>query len=631
MEESSQAHGNSSTLALLRAIREDNVQKVGELVARDDIVINYKNNDGEFALLLALCNNEILNRVLRAPAVDVYMKDNCGDTAMHVAVKKNYVEAIKTILEHDKLCMFSMEDDDALKTPLEIACSTQGRCGVVHAFFKHLTGLYQRNKNSTTTVSTLCSRAPRLLKDVIIREFKESLLTAVKHERKYVVRIILEYVTINEICVTFDPFTLHAAVDNNSVEITRMLLEHDRRFVYVEDFEGHTALRLQCASVRPNREIIRLLLCAEGLMNIFDSFDRLASRMLLMLLSAVINDDLYPHVIAERTKQILLVVFDDELFQADDNNQERALDRFVRKYHSLLVKIVYEAARYFYSEVVHEVLEFCRDKLDVSSTTTTTVSTPLHAAAESGDSRTAEYLLEYDARALNSYDSSGLTPLHVAAKHISLGVVTCLLKNDLIEVNKRTSDGQTLFQLATSYSSLVHTGLIELLLADERFEHPIGVHSIYFVQLWTTWCRRHEAHLEDAISYYEANQCNEKLLLYGAAMRDNNCVQRLVEEVPNLYEMTWNMNDGRNRTVLHWAAVVGHFETVKFLVDRAYVHGLDTECKDADGLTAMRLANRNGHYAVSDYIRTKPCGCDSAMNDHNSQSSSTRSCNTRSL
>ena len=64
--------------------------------------VNSKNSIGTTALIIAVGrkHNSIVKLLLDQPAVDVNVKDICGGTALHYAVKNNNAEGARMLLLH---------------------------------------------------------------------------------------------------------------------------------------------------------------------------------------------------------------------------------------------------------------------------------------------------------------------------------------------------------------------------------------------------------------------------------------------------------------------------------------------------------------------------------------------------
>ena len=66
-------------------------------------------------------------------------------------------------------------------------------------------------------------------------------------------------------------------------------------------------------------------------------------------------------------------------------------------------------------------------------------------------------------------------------------------------------------------------------------------------------------------------------------------------------ELDPNSRDVDDQTALHLAAMNGHLEAVRLLLD----HGADLEVRDEDGRTPLDLANAHRHVQVADLLRER--------------------------
>ena len=78
-------------------------------------------------------------------------------------------------------------------------------------------------------------------------------------------------------------------------------------------------------------------------------------------------------------------------------------------------------------------------------------------------------------------------------------------------------------------------------------------------------------------------------------------------------EVDLNVQDKHGRTALHDASRAGHFETVKFRLEK----GADINVQDENGQTALYDASRAGHFETVKFLLEK--GADINVQDENGQ------------
>ena len=232
--------------------------------------------------------------------------------------------------------------------------------------------------------------------------------------------------------------------------------------------------------------------------------------------------------------------------------------------------------------------------------------TALHCAAEIGQQRIVELLLQYECDT-NSQDQSGLTALHYAVIGGHENVVKLLLPKTQ-SINQKSIDGRTPWSCAKS------SGLfkIERLLVEAGADimpdskGGMGVSNVATVLRGDTtipseeyrkaterffWAAEHgdlEAFLvalSKGVNAKEKDLRHSKTALHWAAEKGHmDITQMLLERGSDVTDL-----DRYRETPLHYAAGCGHETIVKVLLS----HNSDLSVKDNRGRTALRCARDN--------------------------------------
>lgn len=185
-------------------------------------------------------------------------------------------------------------------------------------------------------------------------------------------------------------------------------------------------------------------------------------------------------------------------------------------------------------------------------------ATPLHWAAERGSVQAAELLLQNGCPVDTRDKLTGSTPLHWAVEYDMQALAAVLIRSGA-DVDAMSNEGGTALLLAVERDSI---GSVELLIgagADVNLCNSEGIAPLHWA-----------AHGRPEIA---------KLLIENRAD---------VDAVESTY----------GKTPLIQAAKYGFVEIVEMLVQA----GASTSIKDAEGLTALEWAEREGHVGVVDRL-----------------------------
>lgn len=195
--------------------------------------------------------------------------------------------------------------------------------------------------------------------------------------------------------------------------------------------------------------------------------------------------------------------------------------------------------------------------------------TVMHIAAQAGAAHIVEYLLDFPNIDVNVQGGQSQTPLHLACEEGHIDIVTMLLNHPFVYVNPRDEMRQTPLYLACEKG---HLGVVRALLACEQIDVEAGDE-----RGWTP--------LHVACESAAGEPIVSELLLQATIDID--------KQIPS---------DGA--TALHIAAFMGHFKTVRNLLE----HGADpritcTRWIGPDGGVGQDAAGVAGKIEIVDLIR----------------------------
>lgn len=277
----------------------------------------------------------------------------------------------------------------------------------------------------------------------------------------------------------------------------------------------------------------------------------------------------------------------------------------------------------------------CGEQADVNVSTKDNAMTPLHMAAESKNFPAVEILLEQPQLKLDAKTKKGDTALHFAMPDVRLAEA---LLDRGFNINARNDEGIAAIHLATSLDSydavkfLVERRDIRLNLktkAGKTALHVAVAESCPAVlqrllitpgiNLETRDCQGdsplHIAVQKGDLGYMKlvlqardidciAGTFNLRKALFLACTRSNDmahAVECLLSD--SSIDLDYLLPNGR--VVLHYAAEMGHVNTVKVLLE----HGANPRMRSSDHLdsNAEDIASAAGHHEVADVIRDFRC------------------------
>ncbi len=206
--------------------------------------------------------------------------------------------------------------------------------------------------------------------------------------------------------------------------------------------------------------------------------------------------------------------------------------------------------------------------------------TALHCAAESGQQRIVELLLQYESDT-DSQDQHGLTPLHYAVIGGHENVVKLLLPK-IRSINQKSKDGRTPWSCAKSLGQTQ----IECLLLEAGADIPRDWTGSVGVSDAATAPREDTNVLLFPEEYKKATE----RLFWAAENGDLEALLLALGKGVNVNEKDlWH-----SKTALHWAAEKGHTDITQMLLERgSYVRNLDRYKE-----TPLHYAANSGHESI---------------------------------
>ena len=205
--------------------------------------------------------------------------------------------------------------------------------------------------------------------------------------------------------------------------------------------------------------------------------------------------------------------------------------------------------------------------------------TALHCAAQIGQQRIVELLLQYECDT-NSQDQYGLTPLHYAVIGAHENIVKLLLPRTQ-SINWKSEDGRTPWSCAKSSG---HTQIERLLVEAGAQIMPDSKGTLEVSDLVTA--------LKDDTSE-EYKKATERLF-WAAEHGDLEVLLLALGKGVNV-----NAKDLRHsKTALHWAAEKGHMNITQMLLER----GSDVTNLDRYRETPLHYAANSGHETIVELL-----------------------------
>lgn len=266
-------------------------------------------------------------------------------------------------------------------------------------------------------------------------------------------------------------------------------------------------------------------------------------------------------------------------------------------------------------DLVQLLLEF---NPDIEAPSRFSGSTPLEAAAASGEALIVELLLARGAR-LGRSESSARGPIHLAAGGGHVEVLRLLLLKGA-DVDSLTKDGNTALHVAVEER---RKDCAKLLLlsngscraanvrngsdGDTPLHIAAGLGDEQLVKLLLSKGANKDIRNRVGKTAYDVAAENGNSKLFDALrLGDNLCAAARKGEVRTIHRLletgaNINGRDQNGWTALHRASFKGKIDAVRTLIE----NGIDVSARDEDGFTALHCAVESGHVEVIELLMKK--------------------------
>ena len=415
--------------------------------------------------------------------------------------------------------------------------------------------------------------------------------------------------------ITGDDFFF--AIDQNSLELVKFLLNHNSDLVNIRSEEGRTTLHFA-----RDKSIAELLL--EHNPNLIDipnkdkttvlhsAAIRGDENMVKFLLEQnpdlVYFKDIYGrtalHFAAENGfKNIVKQLFeqDPSLANIQSKDGETALLLAIGTGSESIVKLLlshnlglintqgkaalHEAVRWGYEKLVNLLLKYDSNLVNVQNKDGDTV---LHLAVERRNESMVNLLLKRNPNLIGIQNKNGETALHLAAKEGNEGMVNLLLERDPDLIDIQNKNKETALHLAARKGN---EKLVKLLL--ERDYNLIDIQNKNKETVLHLAAREENESMVNLLLERNPNLINiqnnegETVLHLATRKKDESMINLLLEQDPNLV----NIQNNERETALHLAAREGNESMVNLLLK---YHSSLANIQDGNGRTALHIAVGTG-------------------------------------
>lgn len=536
---------------LHRAARHDDRTLAKKIVAGKTVPINVRDEDGDTPIHVAATYNsiEVATLFLESDDIDVYAAGANDDTPLLRATNRYNVEMAA-------LQVFHMKPDERCcnlihyNAPLRVALETN------HV---ELTSLLLAARNFDVNAAIEGGNTP--------------LHVALAHRSLDVVSMLISIDDINLSSVNDDgETTLHLAARTNFVDIAELIISKKNFDINSVDMHGKTPLHIAIEFF--GFDVVMLLLSIDAVdVNVPDrngdtalhfaaGRSRYTTECMISNKHCDINarnkrgrTPLHFAVESLTVEIVALLLSKGADVNAADCNGDTAL-HLVAKYHEVRVAVR--------SDKCHAMAELLTSKNGcLINAQNNHKETPLHIAVENNSHRTVSLLLAKDSINVNAADSCDDTALHVAARYDCDEIAHLIVSEKAFDINARNTFKQTALHIAAEKNSY---GTVSVLL----FTHSLDLNA----------------------TDYQGNTA-----LHLAAEKDHYRIAKLI--IPRTACNINAVND-RDMTPLHIAAECNSLGMVMLLLS---TDGINVNAVDQEGDTALHVAAKsNDRYHVAQMI-----------------------------
>jgi ankyrin repeat protein len=388
---------------LLKAALEGNVEKVEELLSKGADP-NVKDEDGNTPLHLAIKANHLqIARLLVERGADVNARNKRGKTPLHIAAERSNEEAVALLVE--KGADVNAKDESML-TPLHVAVD-QGSLAIAQLLLE---------KGADVNARNLWGKTP--------------LHYAARHPHAGIAALLIERGADVNARSNNGWTPLHIAAGNGNLEVVQLLVEKGAD-VNAKDAQGWTPLHV--AAGNGHADVVEFLVGKGVDVNARDRYGRTplhyaALRWLtfawahvpVLLINRIISNTFIRDLLINHYKMMLSEVLREDKFIGIMNG-------IIREY-KLDFSFIYETLLCWNIKGNHrKAAELLIEKGADVNAVDALLNTPLHLAALVDNREVAELLIEKGA-SVNAWNNRCWTPLHIAAYWNHTGIAELLIE-----------------------------------------------------------------------------------------------------------------------------------------------------------------------------------------------------------
>ena len=568
------------TLPLHKVVLSRKPKVVWRLIDVQKYTINETNLAGETAIHVA-CRKKhgkfILQKLLEDSRCDPNIQDQCGNTALHLALcsTSQVIEKVECILRNDR-CNPNITNSEGY-TPLHVTVSRKE--------FQS-TGLLLKHSKCNPNIQDLSGNTP--LHMAVLS--KTSLLN---------VKLFLDHNTVDLNIQNREGNTpLHEAVMRQApVDVVEALTLHNSCNVRILNNARMTPLQISIAFSK--MDYIEGL-CISKKYSHEDIVK--ATQSTLLLQKAVLSNCLH----------LMLRLIETQECNINETNSfgETALHIACRTRHKAIVKKLVEDRRcdlnaqnhwgdtalhlavYSGTDVTENIQCMLHSERCNSNITNREGHTPLHIAVKKQNFETARVILNHSQCNPNIQDLTGNTPLHIAISEMSLSNVESFLNHKSIDLSIQNREGNTPLHEAVMRQAPVN--VVDALTLHNSCNPSIANNAgMTPLKIWANFGKLDYAEVlitSGKCSHEDIVRATEDALLLHRALLSKRL--KLFLRLASVYEYNINEINDAGETALHLACRTRCNKAIlKTLVENSRC---DLNAQDRWGDTALHLAVSSG-------------------------------------